>query len=196
MAPQQVILLQVQHASPEQEVLHVQGVAGMYGRSGRGFLNKFKDHVQDTMLLTKFAGQWQSEQTHLTGIAPDTPAQRALLVAAAAAMGFCSAPFPCDSATAQQQAGRFAKPDLNTSCTHPGMSTSGRQGCLAYLLPWSYGRSHVQLPGGECCPSAAGPVLQQQCQYTGGTWPPVGPQKLYTPPHMLCGPWPSSAELL
>ena len=112
------------------------------------------------------------------------------------AMGFCSAPFPCDSATAQQQAGRFAKPDMNNSCTHPGMSTSGRQGCLAYLLPWSYGRSHVQLPGGECCPSAAGPVLQQQCQYTGGTWPPVGPQKLYTPPHMLCGPWPSSAELL
>lgn len=79
-------------------------------------------------------------------------------------MGFCSAPSPFDSATAQQQAGRFARADLNPFCTHPGMIASGRQGCLAYVLPWSHGRSHVQLPGGERCPSAAGPVLQQQLQ--------------------------------
>ena len=48
-------------------------------------------------------------------------------------MGSCFGPSPCDSATAQQQAGRFAGSDLHQYGMHLGMSASGKQGCLAYV---------------------------------------------------------------
>ena len=41
------------------EALHVQGVAGVYGHSGRGHLHKNNEGhiVQDTKLLAELAGQ-------------------------------------------------------------------------------------------------------------------------------------------
>ena len=54
-------------------------------------------------------------------------------------MGFCFGPSPCDSATAQQQAGRFAGSDLHHFGTHFGTSASSKQlGLCATLKLWRH----------------------------------------------------------